>query len=859
MSTTRASGSAGTVDSSRWRSTYSRYSSRKAAARSRTRSHRTAASSDDGSNGIHSGRRFVCTRWSGHAAPMSVSSGASREETNSSTRGDVSTTRTFGCSLETAPRSAGRISRSSAARSSSPTAAPSSTPPNRGVPFVVALTKSAARLMTSSVRRYASSAVSPHTTSPCLASTTSFSDGSSRTASPTCLASVKPGRMYGIHAASSPKHSRTRRSPSRVPASTLMASGCVWWTWSVGTNACSRVSIEARGAAGSVWQRARWATMSSSLISSRSNSGSISSRRSGVKCSRSIVARSEPEPFTHMTRCSRPTWSRAVPFADVLPPPKFATARSEPSRCEASRTCPSVSSGTADGSSGQRSSARSIIRWIVLIARTSVEGFQGRRSSNAALSSPPPPGHAGGGSSLARRPIAIARRPVRGDRVGLRPALGAHLRAQRPDVGAVGVEQRLVPAEHVAGGLRLGQRRAVDEQRPRVGLLEVDHAQHHRLHLRLDVVRLVDRQPREVTPAARQLAEDQEELERVDGADDELVVGVLAVVEVKAAEPALLRKQRDDLLDVGPLRVVAEVDEHARAVAELLAHEQRRAPVGEVGRVERGLEELVLDEQLLLLGQRGVDLAQRLDEPASARREVVLAGVVRAVGEPQRLRRRPELLRDPHALEQVVDRLAADRLVGVRHRAELVVGVLEQVRVDGADAQAELLGVAAQGRQVVDRVPGEVQRDGARGARQPVDLGGVLEALEDVARAAGLLEGGEARSGVAVAPRRRLDDERAERPLDGRDVVAGVGEPLREVVVVARRVGHVVSRVGRCIRPRPRRARPPRGRSRRGSARTWRRPRRARPSARTSSDRWRRPRPRAGRSASRARRRRAPA
>ena len=89
--------------------------------------------------------------------------------------------------------------------------------------------------------------------------------------------------------------------------------------------------------------------MSSSLISVRSNSGSISSMRSGVKCFSSIVARSEPEPLTHIVGTSRPTWSVEVPLADVLPPPKFATARSEPSRWEASTTCPSGVVGDAGG------------------------------------------------------------------------------------------------------------------------------------------------------------------------------------------------------------------------------------------------------------------------------------------------------------------------------------------------------------------------------------------------------------------------------------------------------------------------------------------------------------------------------
>ena len=66
------------------------------------------------------------------------------------------------------------------------------------------------------------------------------------------------------------------------------------------------------------------------------------------------------------------------------------------------------------------------------------------------------------------------------------------------------------------------------------------------------------------------------------------------------------------------LRVVAEVDEHVGALAERLADEQRRAPVGQVGRVERRLVELVLDEQLHLSGERVVDLGERLEQSARA-------------------------------------------------------------------------------------------------------------------------------------------------------------------------------------------------------------------------------------------------
>ena len=105
----------------------------------------------------------------------------------------------------------------------------------------------------------------------------------------------------------------------------------------------------------------------------------------------------------------------------------------------------------------------------------------------------------------------------------------------------------------------------------------------------------------------------------IDRPDDQVVVAVLAIVEVEAAEPAHAVQKRDDLLDVDALGVVTEVDEHLRAVAELLADEQGGAPVGQIGGVEGGLVELVLDEQLEFGAKPAVDLAQRVDEPFAAR------------------------------------------------------------------------------------------------------------------------------------------------------------------------------------------------------------------------------------------------
>jgi hypothetical protein len=115
----------------------------------------------------------------------------------------------------------------------------------------------------------------------------------------------------------------------------------------------------------------------------------------------------------------------------------------------------------------------------------------------------------------------------------------------------------------------------------------------------------------------------------------------------------------------------------------------------------------------------------------------------------------------------------------VRDRAELVVVVLEQVRVDRADLQPARLDVLAQRAVVVDLVPREVQRDRAGGAGQALDLGGVVDPLEDIARAAGLGERPEARAGIAVAPRRGLDHELAQAGLDvGHDALSSTWRPV---------------------------------------------------------------------------------
>ncbi len=168
-------------------------------------------------------------------------------------------------------------------------------------------------------------------------------------------------------------------------------------------------------------------------------------------------------------------------------------------------------------------------------------------------------------------------------------------------------------AEYVAGAARFCEGRAVHEEGLCVGFLQVHYREEHGFYLGLDVVRLVDHVVYAGVGSLLGLGEldvDQEQLERVDAAHDQVVVAVLPVVEVETPETPLVEEQRHDVLDVDLFGVVAEVHQDLRPLAQPLAHREGRAPVGEVGVVEGRLVGLVLEEHPHALGHGGVDLAQ---------------------------------------------------------------------------------------------------------------------------------------------------------------------------------------------------------------------------------------------------------
>ena len=166
----------------------------------------------------------------------------------------------------------------------------------------------------------------------------------------------------------------------------------------------------------------------------------------------------------------------------------------------------------------------------------------------------------------------------------------------------------------------------------------------------------------------------------------------------------------------------------------------RGSPVGHIGVIERRLEELVLEHQSLVVAESRVDLPERVAEAILPSTHVVLAGVVGSLGEPDLQVARTCGVHDVDALEVMVDRLPPNALVVVGERSELVVLVLERVRVDRAQRDTEVFGVGAQACEVVDLL--ERIARGALGGPHPEPRarvaegpGGQLDAL--------LLEGGQ--------------------------------------------------------------------------------------------------------------------
>ena len=336
----------------------------------------------------------------------------------------------------------------------------------------------------------------------------------------------------------------------------------------------------------------------------------------------------------------------------------------------------------------------------------------------------------------------------------------------------MGIRNQLMSPEDVAGGLCRGQFPARHQQRLGVGFLTVHHREDHGRDLALDVVRLVDhiRHVPRGGARCRELVVDQEEFERVHAARHQVVIGILAVVEVEAAQPAGVEQERDDLLDVHARRVVSQVHEDLRLGAQREAQRVGRAPVRDVRAVEGRLEEFIFHEHAGVVRQVRVNLLQPLFHAAPAAAQIVLAGVVRAVGKPQAQRLALHFAHHVAAFDDLLDGPRPDGARGVAQRAQAVRILLEDVRIHRADGEAAGLCMGPECGPVVVRgaVPRDVNRHGRGDPREPLHHGRVVDLLENRARRAGPGKNMKPRARVRVAPGGRFNPLLVQRGLDRR-------------------------------------------------------------------------------------------
>lgn len=310
----------------------------------------------------------------------------------------------------------------------------------------------------------------------------------------------------------------------------------------------------------------------------------------------------------------------------------------------------------------------------------------------------------------------------------------------------------------------------------------------HRLGLGLDVVRLIDHVRDGKVLAAiplgqDDLMEDPEELIRIDAAHGEVIVGVLAVVEVKAAQEVLVDEERDDVLDVGTGEVVPGVDQDFGLGPGRPCKGRGHSPVCNVSVIERRFEWLVLDQHGGAGRKRCVSLLERLSHPSLAIADMALSGIIGAVGKPKRQEVGLDPLADVHRVKQVLKCASTHAGVTVGDGAQLVDLILEQVGVDGANVEVVLLGQRSDVLWGCARgeVPENVEGNRGGSAGELVDLGRVGELLLDGGSRRILEELAKAGARVGVPPGRGFNVKAGEAVM--KIAVGDAGREVHEVSV----------------------------------------------------------------------------
>ena len=130
----------------------------------------------------------------------------------------------------------------------------------------------------------------------------------------------------------------------------------------------------------------------------------------------------------------------------------------------------------------------------------------------------------------------------------------------------------------------------------------------------------------------------------------------------------------------------------------------------------------------------------------------------------------------------IIDRSLTLELVRVTERAELVILVLERVRIDASDPDPALSGECRQAGEIVDRIPGDMERDRLCDPGVAGDRGRVFDLLEGVARYPGLREDAESCSGIDEPPGGNLDRKVFHGPADAVELGSGASARDRSAI-----------------------------------------------------------------------------
>src|SRR6266566_1218576 len=168
---------------------------------------------------------------------------------------------------------------------------------------------------------------------------------------------------------------------------------------------------------------------------------------------------------------------------------------------------------------------------------------------------------------LPRDPLHIPTLSQRLQRLRRQSASHPPVPNHRPHILPERTPEALLRLHQPALLLQLSKPSLIDQRRLRINLLRRHDGLHHRLHLALQVVALVDHERNALTllvTYTQNFMKDPEHLVRIDRPQRQVVIGILPVVEMKSTQLSQPQQPRHNLFNVRPLIMMPRIHQHLR-------------------------------------------------------------------------------------------------------------------------------------------------------------------------------------------------------------------------------------------------------------------------------------------------------